>query len=81
MCERAYLDFEMEEGFYSVWNVVTSVLRWLIEFYSHDDGAQLVIEQSLPFRRLTWIVSGSDLMVHLSLQSTGGMVQRVADRL
>ena len=35
---RAYLDFGLEEGFYSVWNDVTSVLRWLLDFRSHDDN-------------------------------------------
>ena len=35
---RVYLDFELEEGFYSVWNDVTSVLRWLLDFRSHDDS-------------------------------------------
>ncbi|CBI36432.3 unnamed protein product, partial [Vitis vinifera] len=35
---RAYLDFGLEEGFYSVWNGVTSVLRWLLDFCSHDDN-------------------------------------------
>ena len=35
---RAYLDFGLEEGFYSVWNDVTSVLRWLLGFRSHDDS-------------------------------------------
>ena len=34
----AYLDYGMDEGFYSVWNGVTSVLRWLLEFRSHDDN-------------------------------------------
>ena len=33
-----YLDFEMEDDFYSVWNSVTFVLRWLLDFRSHDDS-------------------------------------------
>ena len=33
-----YLDFGLEEGFYSVWNGVTSVVRWLLDFRSHDDN-------------------------------------------
>ena len=42
---------------------------------------QLMTEQSLPFRRLTEIANGGDLIVHLSPQSAGGMVQCVAGRL
>ena len=33
-----YLDFEGKENFYSVWNGVTCVLRWLLDFCSHDDN-------------------------------------------
>ena len=33
-----YLDFGPDEGFYSVWNGVTFVLRWLLDFRSHDDS-------------------------------------------
>ena len=43
--------------------------------------AQLVTEQSSPFRRLIGIARGGDLMVHLSPQPVGGMVQCVAGRL
>ena len=42
---------------------------------------QVMTEQSSPFRRLTGIASGDDLMVHSSPQSAGGMVQHVAGRL
>ena len=41
---------------------------------------QLVTEKSSPFRRLIGIVSEGDLMVHVSPQSVGGMVQCVASR-
>ena len=33
-----YLDFEPEDDFYSVWNNVTSVLRWSLDFFNHDDN-------------------------------------------
>ena len=42
---------------------------------------QLVTEQSSPFRWLIGIASGGDLMIHLSSQSAGGMVQCVASCL
>ena len=35
---RAYLDFGLEEGFYSVWNDVTSMLRWFLDSRNHDDN-------------------------------------------
>ena len=35
---HVYLDFGRDEGFYSVWNDVTYVLRWLLEFCNHDDS-------------------------------------------
>ena len=33
-----YLDFGLEEGFYSALNDVTSVLRWLLDFRNHGDN-------------------------------------------
>ena len=71
---RAYLDFGLEEGFYSVWNGV--FLTFVVMMTT-----QLIIEQLSPFRRLTGITNGGDLIVHLSPQSAGGMVQCVAGRL
>ena len=44
-------------------------------------AAQQVTEQSSSFRRLTGTTYGGDLMVPLSFQLVGGMVQRVAGRL
>ena len=35
---RAYLAFGLEEGFYSVGNGVTFVLKWLLDFCNHDDN-------------------------------------------
>ena len=42
---------------------------------------QSITEQSSPFRWLTRIASGGELMVHLSPQFAGSMVHRVAGRL
>ena len=43
--------------------------------------AQLMLEQSSPFRRLTRIASGGDLMAHLLSQFASDMVQHVVGRL
>ena len=43
--------------------------------------AQLMPEQSSPFKRLTEIAGEGDLMAHLSSQSAGSMVQHIVGRL
>ena len=38
MCAHVYLDLKLDEGFYSVWNGITSVLRRLLNFRGHGDN-------------------------------------------
>ena len=38
MYVHTYLDFELDEDFYSVWSGVTSVLGWFLDFRGHDDS-------------------------------------------
>ena len=78
MC--TYLDFGPDEGFYSVWTV-SHLCRGGFLTFAVMMTAQLITEQSSPFRWLIRIASGGELMVHLSPQFAGSMVHRVAGRL